>query len=223
MLAGVADELITIARVELDDEITDLGGSDAVSLWKTTELYNYLTEACDAVAKGTLGLFKTVTLPFTAGQQDLSLPRYVLHVREARVVGGGPLKQQNANRISDDFGGFLCASNNGTPRQFVRDMLKRGIRLYPVPASDGALELQCSVTIGAPIQAGSMLPFDDTEDQRLLIEYVKFRAYSKPEADTEDPARARAAKDFFDQGVASRRQSLQNMRRAPGTIRMEYL
>lgn len=221
MLAGVADELLALIRVETDDVITDIDGSDAVSLWKNAELYTYLTEACDALAKGTLGLTKVVTLGYVQGQQDVPLPRYVLHIRSARVTSGPPLTMRNANQ-RDDLGPFMSDVHMGTPRTFVRDYERRALKLYPVPNAAGSLELQCQVTIGAPIQPGSMLPFDDTEDQRLLMEYVKFRMYSKPETDTEDPARARAAKDFFDAGVRARKQSLQNYRRAPGTVRMEY-
>lgn len=221
MLAATADELLTIVREELDDAVIDLDGGDAVLLWKNREIYRALTEGLDRFAKDTLSLYKVLSLPFEAGQQDVNLPPYVLHIREARIYtsasGFVPLKQSNAND-----GSWLCATHTGTPATFIRDIERRSIKLFPIPVAAGDITLQCTVTIGAPLDEGVGLPIHDIEDQRLVIEFAKHRLYQKPESDTNDPQRAAAHLQAYTVGVAARKAAVQNMRRAPGVVRMEW-
>lgn len=229
MLAATADELLTIVREELDDAVIDLDGGDAVLLWKNREIYRALTEGLDRFAKDTLSLYKVWRNTFVAGQQDIDLPSYILHIREARVTAAGApvtaLRHRNANEgpgMRQDYGSWICDTGRGTPTAFVRDYERRAIKLYPVPATDGAIELQCTVTIGAPLDEGVGLPIHDIEDQRLVIEFAKHRLYQKPESDTNDPQRAAAHLQAYTVGVAARKAAVQNMRRAPGVVRMEW-
>src|SRR5690349_19226522 len=138
MLAATADELLQIVREELDDDLVDLNGGDEVLLWKNREIYRALTEGVDRLAKDTLSLHKVLRLDFAEGQQDVTIPPYVLHIRQARVVGGCGLAQRNANvgyGMRQDYGSWISDEGRGQPNTFVRDYERRAIKLYPVPAS----------------------------------------------------------------------------------------
>jgi hypothetical protein len=111
---------------------------------------------------------------------------------------------------------------SGQPSVYVRDYERRALRLVPIPAFSGVLELQVSVTVGVPIEKGGDLPTQDAEEQRLLLHYMKWRAYEKQDAETQDMPRARYYEAAYRNGAMERESSLRNMRRTPGVIRMEY-
>jgi hypothetical protein len=227
--ATTTDELVAVFRREVDD-VVSFDGDDSDRLWSDADAYGYLTEACDAVAKGTDGLFKVLRLQFTAGEPTVKLPAYVLHIREMRhVEANRTVSHANANDTFHrgvDYGSpFLGASmfdSFGRPTTFVRDYEKRALRLIPIPTEDGTLEAQCTVTIATPMLAGLPLPFLDTEDQRLLLTKMKALAYLKHDAETFDKFRADRYASEFDTKLAERKSRLRSYRRTPAAVRMDW-
>src|SRR5690606_5872075 len=129
--------------------------------------YRYMTVACDALAKGTLGLHKILELPIVVGERVVSLPRNVLHIRQAKLQSDDrEVVERNANRMqrtaADDYGSF------GT-LEYTRDYERRALVLSWEPDEADVLEAQCSVTVATPLSAGMPLPFLDIEDQQLLL------------------------------------------------------
>lgn len=232
MLASSTDGLAGVFRNEVDDKVTDQDGGDFGCLWTNAEVYGYMTEACDAVATKTSTAYRTIRLPFEAEQSKISLPAYVLEIREAHYVERNTeLEQLNANEPqfggTDDYGiqrGRFAGlfGQSGTPRAFVRDYDTRGIRLVPTPTVLGTIEIQCTVTIAAPLEAGMPFPFMDVKDQRLVLHYMKSLAYLKQDAETEDLTRASSFAALFRSGVEERAAQLRNNRRSPGTVRMNW-
>ena len=232
MLAQTTDELVTRFRSEVVDKITDVDGSDADCLWSDYDIYGYLTEAVDAVAKLTDGLYKTISLPFQAGDQMVSCPKYVLDIREARLVNSNqPVEQINANSVNygwvRDYGLRWIGSSalhegSGEPSCFVRDFEQKALRLVPHPLVGDTLEIQCTITTSIPMEAGMPLPFGDTEDQRLLLHKMKALAYLKQDAETEDLKRATLFAGLFEQGYMDRKSALQRYRRTPPVMRMNW-
>lgn len=232
MLAFSTDEIVTRFRSEVVDKITDVGGSDEDCLWSDYDVYGYLTEAVDAVAKLTDGLYKTVRLPFLAGDQMVRLPSYVLDIREARLVNvNRPVDPANANDANygwiKDYGlRWIGASalheGSGEPSHYVRDFEAKALRLVPHPLVADTLEIQCTITTAAPMEAGAPLPFMDVEDQRLLLHKMKALAYLKQDAETEDLKRATLFAGLFDQGAMDRKSALQRMRRNPSVMRFNW-
>lgn len=211
MLASTADELVALARLETGDEV-------APYLWSDFEWYAWLTEACDALLKRADIAFKKYELSVAAGQAVVPLPSSLLHIREARF-NDGSLLQRNANEALRDSEAF-SAANVSDPCVFVRDYEKRALRLVPAPNAAGLLTLQGTATIGAPMDSGMPLPTADAEDQRLLLHFMKWRAYSKHDAETEDLTRARENERLWRDGVLNREWSLRNQRRGAGGIKM---
>lgn len=229
MFATTTDDLAKIFRSEVDDPIAlTVAPLDADRLWKDADVYQYMTEAGDAVARFVDGIYKILQLPLTAGVQLVPLPKHVLHVREARLVTAQlrlkPLNiNEAANMAGDDYG--IRVQNQfwtmtGVPRYFVRDYDRRGILLAPIPTSADTIEMQCTGTLGAPLQAGMMLPFAEAPDLRLMLLYMKYLAYRKHDAETYDRELSDSFKKQFDYDAMMRKELLESYRRTPGTIDM---
>lgn len=233
MLAFFTDDLATRFRSDVDDAVTDATGSDYGCLWKDTDVYAYMTEACAAVASRTATLYRVLPLPVVAGEPLIHLPHYVREIRSARLVAGNSLVlQRNANDGAyaphDDYGlrmsgpSELFEGRIGRPTSFVRDYDVRQLRLVPTPSEDNTLEVQCTVSISMPLCAGLPMPLRDIEDQVLVLHYMKMRAYRKHDAETEDLVRAKEYERLYEQGVVARTSELRNNRRAPGQVRMNW-
>jgi hypothetical protein len=218
VLAFTTDELARRFRSDVDDAITDVGGSDADCLWSDYDVYGYMTEACAALASAAAGVYRTIRLPFAAGAASVRLPPYVLHVREAALASDGRrVYQANAS----DRGRAVDTDATGAPAVYVRDLDPRVLYLYPTPVVPDAIELQCTVSITTPLDGGVPLPFMDVTDQRLLLHYMKSLAYRKHDAETEDLTRAREFERLWKEGSLDRRSELNNYRRHPPVMRAE--
>ena len=221
MFATDADELLTFFRAEIDDKA-------APYLWEDFEVFGYMTEGFDALLKKAEVVYSTLSLAFTTGVPTVALPAKVLHIRMARIVGGGELVPQAMNHVDallSDYGITYTGPNamfegSGTPSVFVRDYEASALRLVPIPNADGTIELQCTINIGAAMETGSPLPTKDSEDLRLVLHYMKSLAYQKHDAETEDLTRARFHEDRFKEGVLARESKLRNFRRPPGVVQM---
>lgn len=232
MLAANADALVTLFRSEVDDAIVDISGGDAVLLWKHAEVYAYLTEACDRLLKDTDSQYRVRTFPFAAQQAVIPLPAEILHIRQARLIGrNSPVDPANANALgfgeTDDYGLRLFGTPNlfegtGVPRRYVRDFDAQALRLVPIPMEADVLELQCTANISLPVGQGAALPTNDAEEQRLLLHFMKWKAYEKQDAETQDMVRARYYQTQYETGALKRKTDLLNQRRAPGVVRMAF-
>lgn len=232
MLAATTTELLGVFRDEVDDVVTDIDGSDFGCLWKDREIYGYMTEACDAVARDTNTQYRLISVNYTAGDGVVALPSYVHEIRSIRDADRSVvLEQVNANAPAlaqgDDYGQSLGTNvmfgvSSGQPRAYVRDYDARAIRLIPTPSADGTLEIQCSVTIAARLQKDMPVPFAAIPDQRLVLHYMKSLAYRKQDAETEDLVRANGFEALYREGAAARAAELRNVRRAPPVVRMEW-
>jgi hypothetical protein len=232
MLAQTADGLNAIFRQEVDDILLGTPPSDADRLWKDVEVYNYMTEACDAVARDTLGLFKTMQITLVPNQQVYKLQPGVLDIRSARTLTfGNMLTEHNVDDYAGvkiwDYGQPLIGSTGvfsavGVPVQYMRDYDNRAIRLIPIPAAADTLELQCVVTPMLQMAAGMPVPFTDTVDQRLLLLKMKALGYAKHDADTFDAQRSQAFAQEYEARARERQVERRRVRRAPGAVRMEW-
>lgn len=224
MFASTADELLRFFR-------TDVGDAVAPYLWEDWEAYGYMTEGFDALLKAADVRTTVLNLQFSASVPTVALPKSLLHIRTARIVGGGELTPASATtRMStraNDYGvpwpdTDAMFKGSGTPQYYVRDYERSALRLVPIPDMDGSIELQGTVTTSLPMDDGMPLPTTDAEDLRLVLHYMKALAYAKHEAETEDLVRARYHQDLFRMGARERESNLRNYRRPPGVVRMEW-
>lgn len=234
MLAFTTDALNAVFRNEVDD-------ATSTPLWSDPEVYLYMTEAVDALNTAVEGQYKILSFSITPATVvspvvpvPITLPRNLLHIREAKLTGVGRfIKQSRANahianayvNPPDSYGTSFTGSAHltyGTPSEYVRDYYNRALYLLPVPNITDTLELQCTVTLGVPLTSGMPLTNTDTKDQRLVLHYMKYLAYAKHDADTLDLQRSMQFKGMFDEGAKEREVRLRSYRRSPGTVQMEW-
>lgn len=223
MFAQTASDLLRFFRAEVADAV-------APYLWEDWEVYGYMTEGFDALLSDTESKYTVLTLAFTANNPLISLPKSVLNIRVAHIVGGDEVLPASATvrttTRADDYGipttGTLSMFTDvGTPCYYIRDYNRGALRLVPTPNVDGQLELQCSSTVSVPMVDGAALPTINTKDLRLVLHYMKSLAYRKQDAETNDLVRARDHEAQYNVGALDRQQRLLNQRRPPGVVRME--
>lgn len=221
MIASTSDELEALLRKDLDDELPEGDTDDSDRLWKTDEVYTYLTLGFDRWAKDTDGLYKVLSLDVVEGEDVVKVPRYVLDIRSAKLVDQDVFVETNNHNESSSTGFYRDDYGRvGRGHRLVRDYYRNAIVLSPVPTQDDTLEIQCTVTLTTPMQCGQMLPTLDAEDQDLVLMYAKYRAYMKQDVETRDSRRAAEYKALYDAGVKARKTALQRYRRVPGAVRM---
>lgn len=225
MLAATADQLLDIFREEVSDQVEPF-------LWSSQLLYVYMTEAVDAVANDGQVMEKTLRLGYSKDDPVVRLPASVLEIRSVHdVATKRALYAANTNEAIgatiSDYGRSISGpsamfAGSGFPSLYVRDYEAKALRLVPIPNLDGTLEMQCSVTLSVPMCEGASMPLSNTRDQRLVLHYMKWRAYSKHDAETEDLVRAKENERQYLRGVEMRNAQNRNYRRTPGVVRMEW-
>lgn len=224
MFASTSDELLRYFRAEVDDAV-------APYLWEDWEAYGYMTEGFDALLKEANVRTTVLQLAFTKDVPTVNLSRSLLHIDTLRIVGGSQLTAASATvraaTRANDYGQNAPSldpmfTGTGTPQLYVRDYERSALRLVPIPNVSGVLELQGTITLSMPMADGALLPSTDAEDLRLVLHYMKFLAYSKHDAETEDLTRADYHEGHFNEGALQRETRLRNYRRPPGVVRMEF-
>lgn len=214
--------------VGTDDGVTP----DSESLWKIADVFDYMTHAADAVARGTLQLYKTVVLPVVAGENQITMPASVLYAQGDGwlVTGRRYVRESNAQELLRgipvcDYGQWISGGGleaTGTPARYARDMRRKSIVLAPTPTENDSLRIECVVTVATPMLCGMPLPFTELPDILLMLKYMKYMAYRKQDADTLDLGRSDDFKAEFDRDVVLREVEIRRQRRAPSSIRMEW-
>lgn len=222
MFAQTSSDLLRNFRAEVADDV-------APYLWEDWEAFGYMTEGFDALLKDAAVRYTVLRLPFTAAVPTIPLPKSVLHIRSAHVVGGGTLTAASSTDRTfvraDDYGQSVSSadsmfSSSGTPVYYIRDYDRCALRLVPIPNVTGEIEMQVSSTIALPMGDGVPLPTTDAEDLRLVLHYMKSLAYRKQNAETQDLVRARDHEAEYRAGAVVRDARLRNYRRPPGVVRM---
>ncbi|MBT9153396.1 MAG: hypothetical protein DDT39_00053 [Firmicutes bacterium] len=229
MLASTVGELITLFRSEVDDPVR-FEGDDGALLWKQADALAYFTEGLDRVLKRTETLYRQAALPVVAGQRLVRLPPTVRHIRDAVLRSTRrQLYEINANDparffAASDYGRSLLVADDspGAPTAYTRDLNANGLWLDRVPPAADTIDIQFSAVLAEPLGLDDDLPVTDAEDQRLVLTFMKYRAYAKQDADTVDLRRSELFRVEFERHLSERAVDLRNVRRAPGTVRIEW-
>lgn len=220
MLAQTTDQLATIFRSEVDDDLkADCGDADC--LWSDANVYNYMTEAADAVARAVERNKKTVYVSYLADAAYVRIASSVQHIITARVaLSGERVVPMTAEEAYDRFQADSVAV--GDPRFYFWEENQRQLQLWPRPAVAGTLALFVETCLGYPLVAGLPLPFSGVPEQRLMLTYMKARAYEKQDAETLDLDRAREFQAQFDKNSADREVEIRKYTRPVGTVQMNW-
>jgi len=170
--------------------------------WDDEELDEYLDEAeLEASRRAHFLVDSSSTVSrasVSAGEPEVRYDSRMLFVRRARLASSSVLlKIWPTRRLDDEVQGWENALPS-TPMVLVPDWETGAFRLYPPPAADDELLM---TVVREPI-GGDASDDDELETparyQRGLLQWMRFRAYSKPDSDRRDPDGAAQALALFE-------------------------
>lgn len=224
----LSDDMLAEFRREIDDLPAE-DDSTTSCLWSDDDIYRYMNEAASALARRTLSYTKIMQFAVTANEPMVKMPdQRILQVTRAYLLTANrELLQANIQQdvLRSDYGMFSrrpdFETTTGTPNQMYLDYQPGYLRLYPIPLAADTLVMHLTL-VPPTIQPGAPLPFTDEEDIHLLRLYMLYRAYTKHDADTFNPTKAREAERSFIEYANLRNAEFRRQMRVPGTVRMQW-
>lgn len=190
------DELIAQFRVDADDLADG-------QLFTDEELTVWFNEAQDEAAIRSRLLYETdlpamCSYPVTAGSAVYPLHEAVHEIAHVQFVVTGDTEVRHLDimdRVELDRIDRNWRSRTGTPRYLIQDDTR--LTLAPKPDSDGVLTLEVYRLPLDRMQQEVDTPEIAAVHHLRLVDWVMFRAFSKPDGETMDPTRAAAGETRF--------------------------
>lgn len=166
-------------------------------LWSDDLILRYLDEAQNRFCRETEGIEDSssplCTIPVAAGQALVQLDPRILKLREAVVAESG--RSLTLRSVESTHGDGR--PHDGEPRALVIGLGQGKARLTPVPTEPVTLQLSVFRMPLNPIkQLGDTTEVDDRYIPTLLL-FALYRAYTRPDPDTADRARAEQFLQIF--------------------------
>lgn len=171
-------------------------------LWSDEEWTEYANdaeeEACRRarlIVDSTTDDVTLITLNTTDATYDLD--QRVIFIKRAKLAGRSevlhPISFEDLDRCAPDW-----ENETGEPRNYVPDMDEDVFRPYPSPDVAGEVRL---TVIRTPLEP--MAKLEDTPEIKPryhlgLVDWMLYRAYSKPDAETKNDTKATAHLDAFE-------------------------
>lgn len=190
-------ELITLFRNEADDVAEPY-------LWSDDELLEFANDAEAEAARRARLLVDSTTaelcsLAVAAAAGGLvPLDARVMFVRAARLAGELPLGRATVADMLE-INPFWQDARAGRPRLFVTDYQTGALQLWPAPDADATLKLTVVRTPLAEMNDGQDSPEIAPRWHRSLRHWMLYRAYSKQDAEANDPKKAADSLALFEQ------------------------
>lgn len=176
---------------------------DAVApyFWSDAELATWINEAQDEACRRALLLVDSKSAAakasFAAGAIGVDLHPSVIFIRRASLASSNtPLVAKVARSMDEEVPGWEGAMPS-VPRVFVPDWQTSYLRFWPPAVAAGTVNM---TVIRAPLDVAG--DGDDLEIapryQPFLLDWVRFRAYSKQDGETINPTKAKAGEEAFD-------------------------
>jgi len=175
---------------------------DAVEpyLWSDVELTAWFNEAQDEACRRALLLIDSKSpaakVSFAAGAMGIELDPSVIFVRRAALAANNiPLMPRVARTMDEEVPGWEGAMAS-TPRVFVPDWQTDYLRFWPPALTGGTLNMTV-VRLPADVMGTSGEPEIAARYQPFLLDWVRFRAYSKQDAETFNATKAEKNEEAF--------------------------
>ena len=200
-------ELLNLFRLETDDVAKPY-------LWSDEEFYAYLDEAQDVHLRLVGGIADRrsalTKVTYKTGDQFKKYDDRILRIKGAIDESNTKIRIQNLDSLEspyldDDYGsvfdGGLDDGRTGNLKYLITDVNNNEMQLYPIPDHDGYVRLFVYRRALEPVTgSGSELEVPSYSHLNLL-NWVKYKAYMKQDAETFDGARADKFKSAFTEGV----------------------
>lgn len=192
------DELVHFFRADISDTIEPF-------LWSDVEVLVYANEARDQFVRSTGGIADELRIPVVKGVPTASISPAVLNFRYAYItynntnlpfVNEGQLPTpkygygMRSGAVTDTRPGRLIAIEIGNQPDVIR--------WIPCPMEDDTCVIGVYRLPSAPLVAGGEITEVQAHHHRRLVEYMKFLAYGKHDAETLQNTKSLACKQLFD-------------------------
>lgn len=189
-------QMIDRFRREVSDE-------EKPYLWTDDEVTDYANDAVDEACRRAMLLVdssSSVTeIPISIGDHTLELDESIIYVRRARLSSASHPLVPIVSRTMDEREPGWEDARTSTPRIFVPDWETGKIRIYPPAAAADTLKLTVAraPTADEELSSDGDTPVIPRRYHTSLLDWVKHRAYLKPDADTFNPDKAQKFADSF--------------------------
>ena len=208
-----ADELIRAFRTRMRD-------TKAPYFWTDSELYQYMSNGESVIAERILCIqdmsSEACVYDVSLGDAEVSLHPSMVRIRDARWVENGSEIKLDIKSVDQVVSqGARILTQNGRPHTLMTGATTDGVRLYPIPQNDGQLVLSIFRTPLKQLSESNKkfeIPF---QYRAALLEWMKFEALMKDDAETFDRERAERALSVFDMMVDGYETNEQRRRGGP--------
>ena len=229
--------LLVVFREDVDDIDGGVGGADY--LWSDAEFYRYLDRAQKEFVRRT-NILKTATvtaisdIAVTADDPIITPAVNVLHpIRAKLLLDTRPLEivpfeelDGGAVSFNEDYGVFFSGVNweavAGTPRVLITNWDETVWRLAPTPVVSDTLKLIATYLPTTDISEATKttaMAVTLIEDQLIILDYVKYLAYRKQDADVYDTNLSNGFLASFLRDAADRKSALKRKRHQSQPVR----
>lgn len=192
------DELVQFFRMDTSDTIEPF-------LWSDAEVLVYANEARDQFVRTTGGISDEIQVPVVKGVAKANVPASVLNFRYAYVtyntakvpfVNEGELPAPGYGYgvkhggVTDTRTGRLVAIEIGNQPDVIR--------WIPTPVEDDTCTIGVYRLPNAPLSRGGEITEVQPQHHRHLVDYMKFLAYAKHDAETLQNTRSVTYKQLFE-------------------------
>jgi hypothetical protein len=200
-------ELLELFRLELDD-------ISEPYLWSDTEFYIYLNEAQEMFVRQIGGIAdrrsSLTKITYKTGDQFRKFDERILRIKGAfdetnRILTIRNLDNFESGFLEDDYGSRIQSglddSETGEIRFLITDTESGDIQFYPIPDHDGFIRLYVYRLPEDSITSSSS-EFEIPSHQHLcLLNWVKYKALLKNDAETFDKSQAAEFRVAFTQDI----------------------
>lgn len=204
-------EILDLFRKETDDVMEPY-------LWSDEEILAYLNEAQEVHVRLTGGIADRrsplTKLTYKTGDQFRKYSDRILRIQGAWDENNNKVTVQNYDSLEtgyleDDYGRRINAglddTRTGPIKYMITDVDAGDIQLYPIPDHDGYIRMYIRRLPREEITStGSELEISSYHHMNLL-NWVKYKAYMKQDAETFDGAKARDFRMAFVDGLENAR------------------
>lgn len=200
-------ELLDLFRLELDDTAKPY-------LWEDDEFYAYLSEAQDLFVREIGGIADRrsalTKISYKAGDQFKKYDPRILRIKgafdqDSRFIEVKNLDNFDGPYFEDDYGqrslNGLDDTRTGPVRAIITDVEEDSIQLYPIPETDGYIRLFVYRRPLDPIEESSSELEVKEQHHLCLLNWVKYKATMKQDAETFDTNKAAAFRGAFAEGI----------------------
>lgn len=227
-----SDQIIEDFRSDVADRADkDDSGNPRDTLWSESDVLRYLNSALARWASDTLALRRIFTIDMLANTPTVRFPwSEVIDIVSVgfKIPSYGidhELTEFNLHQgwVTDDYGIAITRSFDvnlvGPPRGYTRDYDDANLRVWPVHPAAGVLTVNAFV-MPAPIYVNMPLPNAmGRKDIDLVLQWMKYMAYRKQDADVLDLSRSDGFKSDYDRDIADRKSEIDRSRRDNGIMK----